>query len=49
MAVNRMNSESNEGLYKRFGMSRKGEEMNYGVVEVVIHRNLKCFGDLVRI
>ncbi len=33
--LNRMNSESNENAYGKFGMSVKGEVMRCGMVEVV--------------
>ncbi len=33
--VSRMDGESNESVYGRFGMSSKGERMRCGVVEVV--------------
>ncbi len=39
--LNRMNSESNESLYGKFGVSVKSEGMNCGVVEMVKHRTLR--------
>ncbi len=32
--VNRMNGESNENVYRKFGMSSRGEGMSGGVVEM---------------
>ncbi|RUM29363.1 MAG: hypothetical protein DSY42_06675 [Aquifex sp.] len=32
--VNRMDGESNENVYRRFGMASKGEGMSCGVVEI---------------
>ncbi len=36
--VNRMDGESNENVYRKFGMSSRGEGMSYGVVEMVKRR-----------
>ncbi len=33
--VNRMDGESNENVYRNFGMSNRGEGMSCGVVEMV--------------
>ncbi len=46
--VQRMDGESNENAYNRFGMSRKGEGMKCGVVEGVKCNTLKWFGHLER-
>ncbi len=46
--LNRMDGESNESVYGRFGMSVKSEGMNCGVVEVVKHSTLRWFGYLER-
>ncbi len=45
---NRMNGESNESVYGKFGMSFKSEGMNCGVVEVVKCSTLRWFGHLER-
>ncbi len=39
--LNRMDGESSESVYGRFGMLVKGEEMNCGVVEVVKRSTLR--------
>ncbi len=39
--VNRMDGESNDNVYRRFGMSSRGEGMSCGVVEMVKHSTLK--------
>ncbi len=46
--MNRIDGESNERVYGRFGMSTKGEGMNCGVVEIVKHtsNSLRWFGHL---
>jgi len=46
--LSRMDGESNESVYKKFGVSVKGEGMNCGVVEVVKHSTLRWFGHLER-
>ncbi len=45
--MNRMDSESNENVYRKFGMSSKGEGMSCGVV-LVKHSTLRWFGHLER-
>ena len=47
-SLSRMDGESNESVYGRFGMSVKGEGMNCGVVEVVKRNTLRWFGHLER-
>jgi len=47
--VNRMDGESNENVYGRFGMASKGEGMSCGVVEMVKCSTLRWFGHLQRI
>ncbi len=44
----RMDGESNEIVYNRFGMSSKGEGMKGGVVEGVKHNTLRWFGHMER-
>ncbi len=39
--LSRMDAESNESVYGKFGMSVKSEGMNCGVVEVVKHSTLR--------
>ncbi len=46
--VNRMDGESNENVYRKFGMSSRGEGMSCGVVEMVKHTTLRRFGHLLR-
>ncbi len=38
--LNRMDDESNESMYGKFGMSFKSEGRNCGVLEVVKYRTL---------
>ncbi len=45
--VNRMDGESNKNVYKKFGMSSRGEGMSCGVV-MVKRNTLKWFGHLER-
>ncbi len=47
--VNRMDRKSNENVYRKFGMSSRGEGMSSGVVEMVNHSTLRWFGHLERI
>ncbi len=47
--LNRMDGDSNESVYGKFGMSFKSEGMNYGVVEGVKCSTLKWFGHLEKI
>ncbi len=42
----RMDGESNENAYNRFGTSSKGEGMKCGVVEGVEHNTLRWFGHM---
>ncbi len=47
--VNRLDGENNEfTVYKRFGMSSRGERMSCGVVEMVKSSTVRWFGHLVR-
>ncbi len=46
--VNRMDGESNENIYRKFGMSSRGEGMSCGVVEMVKRSTLRRFGHLER-
>ncbi len=46
--MNRMDGESNENVYRRFGMSSRGEGMSCGVVEMVKCSTLRWFGHLER-
>ncbi len=46
--LNRMDGESSESVYGKFGMSFKSEGMNCGVVEVVKHSALRWSGHLER-
>ncbi len=46
--VNRMDGESNENVYRKFGMSNRGKGMSCGVVEMVKHSTLRWFGHLER-
>ncbi len=39
--VNRVDGENNESVYRRFGMSSKGEGMSCGVVEMVKRSTLR--------
>ncbi len=45
----RMDGESNESVYRRFGMSSRGEGMSCGMVEKLKHSTLIWFGHLERI
>ncbi len=44
----RMDGESNESVYNRFGMSSKGEGMKHGVVEGVKCNTLRWSGHMAR-
>ncbi len=44
--VNRMDGESNENIYRKFGMSSRGEGTSCGVVELVKCSTLRWFGHL---
>ncbi len=44
--VSRMDSESNENVYRRSGMASKGDGMSCRVVEVVKQSTLRWFGHL---
>ncbi len=46
--VNRMDGESNENVYRKLGMSSRGEGMSHGVVEMVKRSTLRWFGRLER-
>ena len=46
--IGRMDGESNERVYGRFGMSSKGEGMKCGVVELVKRNTLRWFGHIER-
>ncbi len=46
--VNRIVGESNENVYRKFGMSSRGEGMSCGVVEMVKSSSLRQFGHLER-
>ncbi len=46
--MNRMDGESNENVYGRFGMVSKGEGMSSGVVEVAKCSTMRWFGHLER-
>ncbi len=46
--MNRMYGESNENVYRKFGMSSRGEGMSCGVVEVMKRSTLRWFGHLER-
>ncbi len=46
--VNRMDGECNENLYRKFGMSSRGEGMSCGVVEMVRRSTLIWFGHMER-
>ncbi len=46
--MNRIDGESNENVYKNFGMSSRGEEMSCGVVEMVKHSTMIWLGHLER-
>ncbi len=46
--LNRIDGESSESVYGKFGMSFKIKEMNFGVVELVKCSTLKWFGHLER-
>ncbi len=46
--VNGMNGESNGIVYRKFGMSSRGEGMSCGVVEMVKHSTLRWFEHLER-
>ncbi len=47
--VNRMDGENDESVYRRFGVSSRGEGMSCGVVEMVKSNTLRWFGHLERI
>ncbi len=47
--LKRMDGESNQSLYGKFGMSFKREGMNCGVVEVIKCSTLRWFGHFERI
>ena len=46
--VRRMDGESNESVYERFGMSSRGEGVKCGVVEGVRRNTLRWFGHMER-
>ncbi len=46
--MNRMDGESNENVYRKFGMSSRGEGVSCGVVEMVKRSTLRWFGHLER-
>ncbi len=46
--VNRMDGESNENVYRKFGISSRGEGMSCEVVEMVKRSTLRWFGHLER-
>ncbi len=46
--VNRINAESNENIYIKFGIFSRGEGMSCGVVEMVKRSPLRWFGHLER-
>ncbi len=46
--VSRLDRESNEDTYGRFGMSETAVGMDYGVVEWVNRSTLRCYGHLMR-
>ncbi len=46
--MRRMDGESNESVYNRFGMSSKGEGVKCGVVEGVKRDTLRWFGHIER-
>ncbi len=46
--VSRMDEESNENVYRKFGMSSRGEGMNCRMVEMVKRSTLRWFGHLER-
>ncbi len=46
--VNRMDGESNENVYRKFGMSSRREGMSCGVVAMVNRSTLRWFGHLER-
>ncbi len=46
--VNRTDGESNENVYRKFGVSSKGEGMSCGVVEMVKRSTLRWFGPMER-
>ncbi len=43
-----MDGESNENVYRKFGMSSRGEGMSCGVVEMVKLSTLSWYGHLER-
>ncbi len=47
--VSRMDGESNENVYRKFGMFSRGEGMSCRVVEMVKRSTLRWFGHLERI
>ncbi len=46
--MKRMYGESNENVYRKFGMSSRGKGMSCGVVEMVKRSTLRWFGHLER-
>ncbi len=46
--MNRLDGESNENVYRKFGMSSRREGMSCGVVEMVNRNTLRWFGHLER-
>ncbi len=46
--MNRMDGESNENVFRKFGMSSRGEGMSCGLVEMVKRSTLRWFGHLER-
>ncbi len=46
--MNRMDGERNENVYRKFGMSSRGEGMSCAVVEMVKRSTLRWFGKLER-
>jgi len=46
--VSRLDGESNESVYNRFGMTSRGEGMKCGVVEGVKRSTLRWFGHMER-
>ncbi len=47
--MNRMDGESIENVYRKFGMSSRGERMSCGVVEILKRSTLRWFGHLEKI
>ncbi len=46
--MNRMDGESNENVYRKLGMTSRGEGMSCGLVEMLKRRTLRWFGHLER-